>query len=275
MPELPDVETMRRYLQATSLHQRIEEVELHSAGYLLYDHQASRSEVARRLKTELPGRSFSSTSRHGKWLFVALNGAGELNLALHFGMTGGLKYYRNPAQEPEYTRMLFRFDNGYQLAYISMRKLGAVRVTVDTEVFIEERELGPDALDPDFDFNAFKRTIADRDAMIKALFLDQKTIAGIGNVYADEILFQAGVHPRTTASRLDDEELEAVYREMNEVLRTAIERQAQPGDFPSTYIAPSRHGDGLCPLCGAELETVRVASRSSYFCPNRQHEKEG
>ncbi len=270
MPELPDVEAMRQYLQATSLHQQIEGVELHAAEVLLEDE-------ARELKKELVGRSFASTRRHGKYLFVALDGEedkAEAHLVLHFGMTGGLKYFQELEDEPEYDRLLLHFAHGYHLAYQAMRKLGEIQVIDDIDAFIDRRELGPDALDSDFDLAAFQETADGRRAMAKSFLMDQHTIAGIGNVYSDEILFQTGVHPRTKINSLDPESLEDIFHTMKKVLQEAIEVQAQPDQLPESFIIPHRHEDGRCPRCGTDLERVKVSSRSAYFCPNRQQKKE-
>jgi len=275
MPELPDVETMRRYLEATSLQQEIEAVTFHSAGYLLGDDPGPHREAVRRLKGGLEGRSFEDTGRHGKWMFVWLSGDGHQALGLHFGMTGGLKYFRDTADEPAYGRVRFDFTNGYHLAYISMRKLGAVRLIEDVERFINRKELGPDALSKALDFEAFRHLLEDRRTMIKALFLDQQVLAGLGNVYADEILYQAGIHPRTKADELEGHDLGALYEKMHDVLETAIDRQAQPGDFPESYLTVHRHEDGVCPRCGAELERVKVSSRTSYYCPTCQERPTG
>lgn len=270
MPELPDVETMRRYLQATSLHQQIDAVLFQDADYLLSDDPNLEPGVIRRLKKELTGRCFASTHRHGKWLFAALTGGEERFLVLHFGMTGGLKYFRDMADEPEYDRMRLDFVNGYHLAYVSMRKLGAIRLASDIEAFIEDRDLGPDVLDAEFDFETFREITTNRRTMVKALLMDQRALAGLGNVYADEILFQAGIHPRVKVDRLDDDELRRLYKSMKAVMRTAIDHQAQPVDLPESYLTVHRHDDGVCPRCGTELERVKVSSRTSYYCPNCQ-----
>mgnify|MGYP001171161134 CR=1 FL=1 len=266
MPELPDVETMRRYLQATSLHQQIEEVDVRSEQLLAQT-------AVEELKERLIGHSFNSTRRHGKWLFVALDGDAEAFLVLHFGMTGGLKYFENMEEDPEYDRILFHFASGYHLAYIAMRKLGEVAIVDDVEAFVGNKDLGPDVLDPDFDLSAFKEVVDDRWVMAKALLMDQHELAGIGNVYADEILFQAQVHPRTRINRLSEETLEQLFGKMKSVLQEAIEHQAHPDRFPAWFLVPHRHGDGTCPRCGAGLERVKVSSRTSYFCPNCQHKK--
>ena len=266
MPELPDVETMRRYLQATSLHQEIEGLRF-DGGQLL--DETSPEE----LEEMVLGRAFASTRRHGKYLFVALEGEGRGFLVLHFGMTGDLAYFKDMREEPEYTRVLFCFANGYHLAYISLRKLGEVNLAEDVEAFVDEKGLGPDALDPDLDLEAFRALVDDRRVMAKAFFLDQHAIAGVGNVYADQILFQTCVHPRTKLSNLGERTLEALYHTLKDVLREAIEHQAHPDRFPESFIVPRRHEGGQCPRCGAELERVKVSSRTSYYCPRCQQGK--
>jgi len=267
MPELPDVETMRRYLEATSLYQEIERVSFQSPGYLLGEDPGPHPDVRRRLKDALEGRAFDDTERHGKWMFVSLRDGRIQTLGLHFGMTGGLRYFRDMADEPAYDRVRFDFSTGYHLAYVSMRKLGAVRLIEDVDAFVERKDLGPDALAEELDFDTFRRRLEGRRTMIKVLFLDQQVLAGLGNVYADEILYQAGIHPRAKANGLDGEELRALYETMHEVLETAIDKQAQPGDLPDSYLTAHRHEDGVCPRCGAALERVKVSSRTSYTCP--------
>lgn len=261
MPELPDVEVMKRYLDATALHQKIETVEVHNTEML-------QDVSAETLGSRLEGRTLDSTRRHGKWLFAATDE--DPWLVLHFGMTGGLQYFKNLEKEPEYDRMLLCFANGYHLAYVAQRMLGVVSIIGDVGGFIEKQGLGPDALDSAFDLAAFKTTLGDRRGMVKSTLMNQEIVAGIGNVYADEMLFQAGIHPRTQFNQLDAEALERLYQEMKAVLQTAIEHQAKPDQFPDDFITPHRHADGQCPHCGAKLERVKVSGRSAYLCPNRQ-----
>ena len=151
-----------------------------------------------------------------------------------------------------------------------MRKRGQVDLVGDARRFVDQKELGPDLLEPEFDFPAFLATVNGSRAMVKAVLMDQHTMAGIGNVYADEILFQAGIHPRTKVNRLEQGELRDLFGAMKDVLQTAIACRADPARFPESFIADSRHPGGLCPMCGAELHTVKVSSRTTYFCPNRQ-----
>jgi formamidopyrimidine-DNA glycosylase len=252
---------MRRYLQSTALHQEIADVEVRSVR--LIEHSSTE-----RLKEALTGRSFEAARRHGKYLFAGLDDGSWL--ILHFGMTGGLTYFKDLDDDPDYDRLLITFANGYHLAYESQRKLGEIEVIEDVEAFVEEKDLGPDVLSPEFDLEAFKEKLSGRRGMIKPALMDQQLMSGIGNVYSDEILFQVGVHPRTQVSALSEETVEALFHALEAVLKTAIDRQAKPGDFPEHYITAHRHPDGECPRCGGTVERVKVSGRTAYYCPQRQ-----
>lgn len=271
MPELPDVETLRRYLESTALHKQITDVTVRAES-LIPGEAESGDQAVKALKGDLVGRSFESTRRHGKWLFAGLDNEGEKSLVLHFGMTSGLTYFKDSSDAPEYTKVLFRFNNGFHLAYHSIRKLGEVEVIDSAVNFIDEKDLGPDALE--IDLAAFKSAVAGRRMMVKSLLMNQDTIAGIGNVYSDEILFQAGIHPRTKINTLDGNVLEGLFHTMKDVLETAIDYQAEPAQFPEPFITPHRHESGHCPRCGAALARVQVGSRHGYYCPNRQKKRD-
>jgi formamidopyrimidine-DNA glycosylase len=261
VPELPDVEVLKRYLDATSLHQRIEGVELRSRRLL---EETSAQELASSVK----GRCFKSTYRYGKHLFVELTGGAWLRL--HFGMSGQLKYFKDMGKDPPYDRFLISFSNGSYLAYNAPRKLGHIQLLDEPGQFIQRKGLGPDALDPNLDLERFRELLSDRRGMIKPALMTQGIIAGIGNVYSDEILFQAGVHPRARIKELYNDALTRVFQAMKNVLETAIEKQADPQRFPDSFLTGHRHKGGECPLCGEQLERVRVSGRSAYYCPNRQ-----
>lgn len=261
MPELPDVETFRRYVDATSLHQTIESVDISAPGMLRGISEAE-------FKSALIGTSFEATLRHGKYLFIRLSR--ELWLLLHFGMTGQLKYFKDKAETPRYTQMLVQFANGHHLAYISRRRLGQVRLLDDPAHFIARENLGPDALAPDIRLPRFRQMIEARRGTVKSALMDQHFLAGVGNIYSDEILFQARLNPLSQASHLGERELAALYRAVRRVLRVAIESEADPARLPRSWMLPHRDGDGRCPRCGKELATVKVASRTGYFCPGCQ-----
>ncbi len=248
-------------MDATSLHQQIEGVELRSRRLL---EDTSVEELASSVK----GGCFESTYRHGKHLFVGLTGGAWLRL--HFGMSGQLKYFRDMGKDPPYDRFLISFSNGSYLAYNAPRKLGHIQLLEEPGQFIERKGLGPDALDPNLDVESFRELLAGRRGMIKPALMNQRIIAGIGNVYSDEILFQAGIHPRARIKQLHRDALKKVFQVMKNVLETAIERQADPQRFPDSFIAGHRHKGGECPLCGEQLERVKVSGRSAYYCPNRQ-----
>ncbi|MFP3869204.1 MAG: Fpg/Nei family DNA glycosylase [Desulfobacteraceae bacterium] len=259
MPELPDVEVFKGYLDATALHQTITDVEVETARIL------EGVSIAKLQKT-LKGRQFRSTHRHGKHLLVALDQGPWLTL--HFGMTGFLKYFKDMDKEPEHDRLLISFDNGYHLAYDSQRKLGAVGLSEDVDNFIEEKELGPDALR--LDLEGFRQVIKGRRGALKSFLMNQKHLAGIGNVYSDEILFQCGLHPKSEVNDLDGDTVKRLFEAMQDVLHRAIAAQADPKRFPDSFIIPHREPEGTCPRCQGKVEKITVSGRSGYYCPKCQ-----
>ncbi len=267
MPELPDVELFKRHLDAHALRQEIRDVAVNDTRIL--------AEVTpKRLATRLKGASFTSSRRHGKHLLVRLSAAGWLTL--HFGMTGSLRYFTDMADEPPYDRVRFDFANGRHLAYVNVRLLGRVGLAEDAAAFIRGEDLGPDALDPAFDVAAFKDLLAGRRGSVKALLMDQSAMAGIGNIYSDEILFQARLHPGARADRLEPKAQRRLFRAMRRVLETAIARGAGSEQFlerlPRGYLLRVRETGAACPRCGAAIAQIKASGRSGYFCPRCQGE---
>lgn len=260
MPELPDVERFRMYLDATSLHQELVATEVRDADIL-------ERMSARRFRTHLQGESFEETSRHGKFLFVRLKS--PRLLVLHFGMTGYLNYARND-ELPAHARVVFRFEEGGRLAYVCQRKLGRVTITDNRELFLETQQLGPDALDEHLTARRFAERFAGRRSAVKSAIMDQSIVAGVGNIYADEILFQAGISPHRRLTDLHEKALHTLYRVMRRVLQTAIRNRAEVSRLPRTYLLRQRDQDGPCPKCGRELKTARIGGRRTYFCPHCQ-----
>src|SRR5438876_7855341 len=163
MPELPDVETFKRYLNATSLHQRIANVDVRSA-YVL------KGVSARELERRLKRRRFESSRRHGKHLFVRADG--DLWLRLHFGMTGSLRYFKHEEQAPRHTRVLFVFGNAHRLAFEDQRKFGEIGLIEDVNEFLKKRALGPDALD--ITLSQFREILGRHRGSVKTILLNQK-----------------------------------------------------------------------------------------------------
>lgn len=259
MPELPDVETYKRYLDATALFQTIEHVRI-GAPMLL------ANATPRGLGRALSRRCFVTTHRHGKYLFAGLDNGRWV--VLHFGMTGRLAYIRPAESLPDFTQLLITFSNGFHLAYIAPRKLGRIALTDTPQAFVEKHELGPDALE--FERTAFVRFAAASQSGAKRWLLDQKTIAGIGNIYGDEILFQSRLNPRRKLSSIVKPELEHLYRKMRYVLVRAIHAQANPERMPRSWLLPHRRGRGRCPRCHEPLQQSNISSRTTYYCAGCQ-----
>lgn len=259
MPELPDVENFKRYLDATSLHQRIAHVDVRSA-YVLKG--VSGRELARRLK----GRFFESSRRHGKHLFVRANS--HLWLRLHFGMTGSLHYFKHEKQAPKHTRVLFVFANAYCLAFEDQRKFGEIGLIENVNEFLEKRALGPDALD--ITLSQFTEILGKHRGSVKSILLNQKLIAGIGNIYADEILFRARIHPATQISALKAKTVTKLFRATRNILKKAIEAKADATLMPKPWLLPHRGKGGKCPRCGRELKSATIGGRTAWFCTRCQ-----
>src|SRR4029077_16906262 len=251
MPELPDVETFKRYLDATSLRQRISGVDVESA-YVLKG--VSARELARRLK----GRCFECSRRHGKHLFVRVDG--DIWLRLHFGMTGSLRYFQPKQQQPPHTRVLFTFASTHCLAFEDQRKFGEVGLLTDVDEFLKGRALGPDALD--VSLPQFRKILEKHRGAVKAVLLNQKLMAGIGNIYADEILYRARMHPATEISRLSDKALTKLFRATHYILEKAITAKADVNQMPKSWLLPHRGKDGRCPRCGRKLRSARIGGRT-------------
>ncbi|MGD2057507.1 MAG: DNA-formamidopyrimidine glycosylase family protein [Anaerolineales bacterium] len=261
MPELPDVEIFRRYLDATALHKEIERIHV-------LDDQILEGDTPQSLGRKLAHRRMDHTRRHGKYLFARLDDGRWLSF--HFGMTGHLKYYRDPADEPEYTYARLAFTNGYQLAFVIPRKLGTLRHLDSPGSLIEEKDLGPDPYNVDFKEDDFVGLLADRRGMIKTTLMNQSVMAGIGNVYSDEILFQERLHPRTKVKKLQSGNLRHLYGTLCSVVSTAIDLEADPDRFPDDWLIPVRSEGEDCPHCDGQVERIVISGRGCYYCPNCQ-----
>lgn len=259
MPELPEVETFKRYLDSTSLHQRIKGVEVRSA-YVL------KGVSARELARQLEGHSFESSCRHGKHLLVRADG--DLWLRLHFGMTGSLQYFKREQDVPRHTRVLFAFMNGHRLVFEDQRKFGKIGLVENVNEFLKQRGLGPDALD--ISLSQFREIFRKHRGAVKSILLNQKLIAGIGNIYADEILFRARIHPAMQASALKEKTITKLVRATRQVLKKAIEARADADLMPKSWLLPRRGKGGKCPRCGRELKSASIGGRTAWFCAHCQ-----
>lgn len=263
MPELPDVQVFREYVDATCLHQTIETVHFRDVKDLLEDVSSST------LRRHLTGGSFRRTRRHGKHLFVAVGEDGWLRM--HFGMTGFIEFVQgSPEKVPDHTRLFLDFQGGGRMAYVNMRKLGSLGWLEDVEAWVEEEGLGPDALD--VDAQELAGLLEGRRGTLKGTLMNQEIIAGLGNVYTDEILFRAGMHPERVAGKLGGEEVDDLHEAMRYVLQTSIDGRIE--EFPPDFLIRYREEGAECPRCGGRIEKKTVSGRSTYFCPNHQGTRE-
>jgi len=221
MPELPTLEIYKKYFDETSLHQTIKQVQVVSPEVLM-------DTSSEQIKETLLNHEFIQSYRYGKYLFAQL--VNSLFLTMHFGMTG-LLHYGSRDGSP-YPRLLIKFSTGNFLSFDDARKFGKIGLTNNPDKFIKEKKLGPDALE--IDFKSFREAFQNRKGMIKPLLLNQHVLAGIGNLYADEILYQSHVHPLTPAHLLDEEEWKQLFHNMKKVLRKAIECHDKPKTLPQS-----------------------------------------
>jgi len=269
MPELPEVETFKRYLDRTSLHQRITGVDVRDA-YVLK--RVSARELARRLKEH----RFENSHRHGKHLFVRADDnppsprlrRASLWLRLHFGMTGSLEYLKHGEVPPKTARVIFRFANKCRLVFDDQRKFGEIELIEDVDEFLRTRGLGPDALE--ISLSQFEAILEKHRGAVKAILLNQQLIAGIGNLYADEILFRARMHPATQVATLNDKNLKGLFRATRYVLEKAITLKTDFNRLPKSWLLTHRGKAGRCPRCGRALKSGTIGGRTSWFCVHCQ-----
>ncbi len=261
MPELPDVEIFRRRIARKGLHRLIADVTL--------SRELVKEGSAQTIRRRLRRHQLETTRRHGKNVFVRISDDGWLHL--HFGMTGDVGFFDDRKEKPRFTRMLVEFDDGGFMAFEDMRKLGRIGLIDDPERWVEERNLGPDALRSSLGIEELLAAIEGRSGTVKGTLMNQEVIAGLGNLYVDEVLFHAGVQPDRSIDDLSGAELGQVSRRIAQVLKMAIARKVDAERFPSSYMLPHRSKDDHCPKCGGPWTIIRISGRTTYYCERDQH----
>lgn len=273
MPELPEVETIRRDLVKSIVGLTIIDIDLRLPklirGY-------SAEEFVRRLK----GAKVLEAGRRAKMLILKTS-AGEL--LIHLKMSGRLIYCPAACLEEKHTHVIFFMDNGSELRFVDMRKFGFFRLVADSELSTipELANLGPEPLD--ISLSEFTRLINKKKTSkrsIKALLMDQSFVAGIGNIYADEVLFAAGVMPSRPVLSMTEGETAAIHHQIRTVLSLAVKNR---GTSFSQYVDASgqtgRHQEQLkvyrqtgksCPRCGKPIERIKLGGRGTHFCSDCQ-----
>jgi len=257
MPELPEVETQLQYFRRTALGQCVERVIITAPNII-------RTPTARAFANGLRGRSFVDAHRRGKYLIVSLDDGRWL--ILHFGMGGDLGHYKGPRERPEYTRIEFILTSGWRLAFTCPRKICRVMLVDDPSHVPALRDMGPEPLGGNFTLGFLERLIEERPRRrIKPLLMDQRMIAGVGNIYADEILFEARVRPDRSVSSLSGDETRRIHRETRRILRRAIRTASEP-EFPSDFLVSRDARGAMCKVCGHAIEKKTIGGRTAHFC---------
>ena len=280
MPELPEVETVARGLQREVVGRKIVTVTLGKTDFI--DDPAE-------LEKGLPGRSILAVERYGKFLLLRLSAAdssernAESALLVHLGMTGIL--LPQPTSEPQrkHTHVVLQLDDLRELRYVDPRRFGRMAYFSGDTLREELRRFGADPLEVGME--EFGRRIHQRRARIKALLLDQGVLRGVGNIYTDESLWKAKIHPAHLGAKLSPEQLKQLYKALQEILNRAIalrgssisdflDAEGMPGEYQQHHRVYGREGKA-CSRCKAKIERVIIAGRSSYYCPNCQKAPRG
>ena len=270
MPELPEVETVTRGLRAALVGRTVVEVDVRREKTLVPPN-------AEGFVAHLTGRRVTQVRRRGKWILLTLD-SGETLIA-HLRMTGQLVLSDDRPDDP-YIRVLFALDDGRYLRFSDMRKFGRLWLTAHPDEVLGG--LGPEPLADDFTAERLADMLRGRRRRIKALLLDQHFLVGLGNIYTDESLWRARIHPLRRADTLTPEEVRRLHRAIREVLQESIadggttlsdgmyrRSDGETGAFISRLAAYGRKGEP-CPRCGTPIERIRVAQRGTHFCPHCQ-----
>ena len=284
MPELPEVETVVRSLRPVLVGRRILGVELPSCGV-----NGVGAAVLRRLLSEssevfqrrICGTRVREIRRYGKNILIMLRGedncASETCLLVHLGMTGRLLFEKMPEPLRPHTHVIFSLDApGCWLHFSDARRFGKLRLLED--IFPELETLGPDPLE--IPFEDFYQRLHSRRAMLKSLLLDQHFLRGLGNIYADESLNRAGLHPAAIGARLSPQRAAVLHKAIRETLTQAIalggssissyvDAEGRPGWFQQVHQVYGRTGE-RCFRCGSLIRCLVIASRSTHYCPRCQ-----
>lgn len=277
MPELPEVETIRRDVEKEFAGKRVKKVDVAGARAV------RRHRDAAEFAAQLDGRRLTAAQRRGKYLLLRLDN-GDV-LVVHLGMSGQLLRADPKEALAKHTHVVIWFTGAPQLRFVDPRTFGEMFVTRPEELEKELPELahlGFDPLDEQMAWTRFSQLLAARRTKLKPLLMDQRFVAGIGNMYADEILFTAGLRHDRSSDSLTPQETRRLYRSMVETLQEAIKHRGstladeqyrdifgEVGEFQRLHNVYSREGEA-CPRCRSRIVRVKEAGRSTYFCPKCQ-----
>lgn len=273
MPELPEVETVKRSLEPLVKGRIIEKTDVFYSGII-------KKPATEEFIQYLQGKEIQGIKRRGKYLLFSL-GQGGL-LVIHLRMTGQLVFSRKGEELIKHTHLVFHLSGGDELRFIDIRKFGLVYL-IPTGKWEEAgglSTLGPEPLEAEFSLSAFQKALQQKKVGVKAFLLDQRNIAGIGNIYADEILFTAGLRPQRNVNSIVNEEAGCLYDAIRAVLaegikyrgtsiRDYVDGKGERGRFQEKLKVYDRAGKS-CVRCGTVLVKETVAGRGTVYCPSCQ-----
>lgn len=271
MPELPEVETI-----TTELKPRLEGRRITGAT-VLWRPAIARPQVDQFVR-QLAGQRIERVWRRGKYIILDLSSGDKL--VIHLRMTGRLFLRDASDAEDKFTRLVVHLDRGQELRFADSRKFGRLSILNPGEFRQLSDSLGPEPFGKEFTLERFKEIVSHRGQRIKTVLLDQRYIVGLGNIYADEALFEAGVHPARRADSLTHEEIERLYSAIKQVLSAGIAHKGTTFDsYLDAFGKPGAHQFHLrvyrrtgqpCPRCGTPIERIVIGGRGTHFCPKCQ-----
>ncbi|MEL7563840.1 MAG: bifunctional DNA-formamidopyrimidine glycosylase/DNA-(apurinic or apyrimidinic site) lyase [Dehalobacterium sp.] len=273
MPELPEVETVKQTLSEHLIGLAIKEVWVNHETVI-------KTPGVTEFKKTIIDKIITCIERRGKYLIFSLSQG--LKMIIHLRMTGQLVYVEKSIPMKKHTHVVFGFGNDKELRFTDQRRFGRIWLVGDNDLsgISGLSSLGPEPLDDIFCLDDFRNQLAHRKTRIKPLLLDQTFIAGIGNIYADEILFRSQIHPERSAQSLSEDEILRLFEEIRNTLREAVvHRGTTFSDYVDGRGEKGSHQNYLnvyqqigekCPRCGTIIERVKVGSRSAYHCPGCQ-----
>jgi formamidopyrimidine-DNA glycosylase len=272
VPELPEVETLRRQLAPALEGRRLERIDVRDARWC----EPAPPEA---LADALAGRLIEHVGRRGKYLIVSMED--DVHLVMHLRMTGNL-LLRDDAEEPDHLRVVIDLDGGLRLLFVDVRRFGTGDVLLGSDALAEffASRLGVEPLGPDFTAEALRALARGRRQPVKAFLLTQERIAGVGNIYADEALFRARIHPLRPVGTLKRPQVEALREAVVASLELGIDSKGASiddyrhtdgarGTFQDRFLVHTRAGEP-CPRCGSPIQKLRAAGRGTYVCPRCQ-----
>lgn len=280
MPELPEVETVRRGLNNLTLNQPIQ------GGEVLLPRTVAYPDNLEAFWQGVTGVAIAGWHRRGKYLLAELkhNQAAAGWLGVHLRMTGQLLWLTQDSSLQKHTRVRLLFDHNQELRFVDTRTFGKFWYvppnTAIESIITGLQKLGPEPFADEFSIEYFAQKLSTRRRHIKTLLLDQNIVAGIGNIYADEALFKSGILPDTLAMNLKPKQIERLHQAIIDVLQTSIDQGGTTfSDFLDLLGVSGNYGDAAlvygrkdqpCHLCGTLIEKIKLGGRSSHFCPSCQ-----